>query len=228
MIVRNPSLILAFICNIDRNKTDVYIIHMQKIKNKDKLLANGLRVIHEQGLAGASVRDIAAAAGVPLGSFTNYFASKTAFGLEIIAMYREASRAIIDATLRNEALSPLQRLRDYIDATRDFLAVDGMRNGCLCGNIGAEANAHGEEVRLKISEVFSTTRCEVAACLKAAVAQNELSDRMDIDDVAGFIVSSLQGAFLVSKVERSPEPVNRLKRILFSMTLAPVNKIATK
>jgi len=42
---------------------------------------------------------IAAAAGVPLGSFTNYFASKTAFGLEIIAMYREASRAIIDATL---------------------------------------------------------------------------------------------------------------------------------
>jgi TetR/AcrR family transcriptional repressor of nem operon len=201
---------------------------MLKIKNKDKLLANGLRVIHEQGLAGASVRDIAAAAGVPLGSFTNYFASKTAFGLEIIDMYREASRAIIDATLRNESLSPLQRLKDYIDAVRDFLAEDGMRNGCLCGNIGAEANAHGEEVRLKIIEVFSADRREVAACLKAAVAQNELSDRMDIDDVAGFVVSSLQGAFLVAKVERSPEPVNRFKRILFSMTLARVDKIAAK
>jgi TetR/AcrR family transcriptional repressor of nem operon len=192
---------------------------MSKIKNKDKLLANGLRVIHEQGLAGASVRDIAAAAGVPLGSFTNYFASKSAFGLEIIKMYRQASRAIIDATLRNEALSPLQRLRDYIDAARDFLAEDGMRNGCLCGNIGAEANAHSEEIRLKIIEVFSADRHEVAACLKAAVAQNELSDRVDIDDVAGFVVSSLQGAFLVAKVERSPEPVNRFKRVLFSMTL---------
>jgi TetR/AcrR family transcriptional repressor of nem operon len=59
---------------------------MERAKNKDKLLANGLRVIHEQGLAGASVRDIAAAAGVPLGSFTNYFGSKEAFGLEIIDM----------------------------------------------------------------------------------------------------------------------------------------------
>jgi TetR/AcrR family transcriptional regulator, transcriptional repressor for nem operon len=201
---------------------------MKKIKNKDKLLANGLRVIHEQGLAGASVRDIAAAAGVPLGSFTNYFASKTAFGLEIIDMYREASRAMIEATLRNEALSPLQRLKDYIDAMRDFLAEDGMRNGCLCGNIGAETNVHSEEVRLKITEVFSANRREFAACLKAAVAQNELSARMDIDDVAGFIVSSLQGAFLVAKVERSPEPLNRFKRILFSMTLAPANKIAAK
>jgi TetR/AcrR family transcriptional repressor of nem operon len=201
---------------------------MQKIRNKDKLLANGLRVIHEQGLAGASVRDIAAAAGVPLGSFTNYFGSKEAFGLEIIDMYRESSRSMIDATLRNEALSPLQRLMDYVDATRDFLNEDGMRNGCLCGNIGAEANAHSQEIRLKILEVFSADRREVAACLKAAAEQNELPDSIDIDDVAGFFVSSLQGAFLVSKVERSPEPVNRFKRIFFSMTLPPPSKIAPR
>jgi TetR/AcrR family transcriptional repressor of nem operon len=199
---------------------------MRPGRNKDKLLAKGLRVIHEQGLAGASVRDIAAAAGVPLGSFTNYFPSKTAFGLEIIDRYRNASRAMIDATLRNNALSPLQRLENYIDATRDFLAEDGMRNGCLCGNIGAEANAHGDEVRLKILGVFSADAGEVAACLRAAVSQNELSDSIDIDDVAGFIVSSLQGAFLVAKVERSPEPINRFKRILFSMTLAPVRLAA--
>ena len=204
----------------------VYLTHMKTIRNKDKLLAKGLHVIHEQGLAGASVRDIAAAAGVPLGSFTNYFPSKTAFGLEIIDRYREASRAMIDTTLRNAALSPLQRLGNYIDATRDFLAEAGMRNGCLCGNIGAEANAHGEEVRLKILEVFGADAGEIATCLRAAVAQHELSDSVDIDDIAGFIVSALQGAFLVAKVERSPEPVNRFKRILFSMTLAPV-RVAT-
>ncbi|MGC1550803.1 MAG: TetR family transcriptional regulator C-terminal domain-containing protein [Rhodanobacter sp.] len=201
---------------------------MNKIRNKDKLLINGLRVIHEQGLAGASVRDIATAAGVPLGSFTNYFASKEAFGLEVIDMYREVSRSMVDATLRNESLSPLQRLMDYVDASRDFLDEDGMRNGCLCGNIGAEANAHTEEVRLKIMEVFSTDRREIAACLKAAIAQNELSERIDIDDVAGFFVSSLQGAFLVAKVERSPEPVNRFKRVFFSMTLPALDKTTTR
>jgi TetR/AcrR family transcriptional regulator, transcriptional repressor for nem operon len=201
----------------------VYLIMMAKVRSKDKLLMSGRRVIHEQGLAGASVRDIAAAAGVPLGSFTNYFASKTAFGLEIIDMYREISCVMIDSTLRNETLSPLQRLMSYVDASRDFLAEDGMRNGCLCGNIGAEANAHSEEVRRKIIDVFSEDRREVAACMKAAVAQKEISDRIDIDDAAGFFVSSLQGAFLVAKVEQSPEPVNRFKRVFFSMILPPLS-----
>jgi TetR/AcrR family transcriptional repressor of nem operon len=51
---------------------------------------------------------------------------------------------------------------------------------------------------------------------------------MDINDVAGFIVSSLQGAFLVAKVQRSPEPVNRFKRVLFSMILAPLRGVGTK
>lgn len=210
--------------SLDRKKMYVYFDPMEKLRNKDKLLAKGLRVIHEQGLAGASVRDIAAAAGVPLGSFTNYFPSKTAFGLEIIGMYRAVSEAMLDATLRNEALSPLQRLRNYIDASRDLLDEDSMQNGCLCGNIGAEINSHTDEVRHRIIDVFSVDRNAVATCLKAAIALGELSDRIDIDDVAGFIVSSMQGAFLVAKVERSPEPVNRFKRILFSMTLAPWSK----
>ena len=212
---------------LDKKKMYVYFGRMPKIRNKDKLLANGLRVIHEQGLAGASVRDIAAAAGVPLGSFTNYFPSKTAFGLEIIDRYREVSEAMLDATLRNEALPPLQRLRGFIDASRDILDEDNMENGCLCGNIGAEINSHTEEVRRKIIDVFSVDRHAVTACLKAAVAHGELSDRLDIEDLAAFIVSSLQGAFLVAKVERSPEPVNRFKRVLFSMTLAPWIKAAT-
>ena len=194
---------------------------MAKIRNKDKLLEHGLRVIHEQGLAGASVRDIASAAGVPLGSFTNYFPSKSAFGLEIIDIYRQSSHAMMDATLRNMELSPLQRLNDYIDVSRNFLDEDDMRNGCLCGNIGAETNSHTEEVRLKIVGVFNADTQAIADCLRDAVAQGELSDQLNIDDLAGFFLSSIQGAFLVAKVERNPEPVDRFKRVFFSTTLAP-------
>src|SRR5882672_1420 len=55
---------------------------MARESHKQKLLTEGLRVVHERGYGGASVRDIVAAAGVPHGSFTNHFASKEAFGLE--------------------------------------------------------------------------------------------------------------------------------------------------
>src|ERR1700679_1311853 len=109
---------------------DGHIRAMPKPSNREKILTEGMRVVHERGFAGASVRDIVQAAGVPQGSFTNHFASKEAFGLEVIDLYLANSRAVMRDTLLNDALPPLQRLAVYIDTGKDRLNRDGMRNGC--------------------------------------------------------------------------------------------------
>ena len=56
---------------------------MAKPSNREKILTEGLRVVHAHGYAGASVRDIVQAAGVPQESFTNHFRLKEAFCLEV-------------------------------------------------------------------------------------------------------------------------------------------------
>jgi len=113
---------------------------MPKTSNRERILTEGLRVVHEHGFANASVRDIVQAAGVPQGSFTNHFASKEAFGLEILDLYYANSRRNIAETLRNDELPPLKRLAAYIDGTKDRLNNNSMRNGCLFGNFTAEAS----------------------------------------------------------------------------------------
>ncbi len=178
-----------------------------------------MRVVHQHGFGGASVRDIVQAAGVPQGSFTNHFASKEAFGLEVIELYLVVSRENIRATLRNDALPPLQRLRAYIDASKNRLNKDQMRNGCLLGNFTAEASDWSEKIRLRLVEVFAEVQAAIAYCLRAAVKAGEVAPSLDCDEVAGFIVSSMQGANLVAKAQRSPVPVERFKEILFSLVL---------
>jgi AcrR family transcriptional regulator len=74
--------------------------------NKEKLVSDALRVVHQRGFGGASVRDIVKAAGVPQGFFTNHFVSKEAFGLEILQRYYEMTNASVRATLRNDSLPP--------------------------------------------------------------------------------------------------------------------------
>jgi TetR/AcrR family transcriptional repressor of nem operon len=59
----------------------------------------------------------------------------------------------------------------------------------------------------------------VAHCLKAAVAQGEISENLKCNEVAGFIVSSLQGAILLAKAQRSLLPVERFEKVLFSSVL---------
>src|SRR6202795_5045841 len=111
---------------------------MAKPSNREKILTEGLRVVHAHGYAGASVRDITQAAGVPQGSFTNHFASKEAFGLEILERYRAMTSAAVRATLRNDRLPPLDRLRAWIEGQLSYLRRDDMRRGCLYGNLSAE------------------------------------------------------------------------------------------
>jgi TetR/AcrR family transcriptional regulator, transcriptional repressor for nem operon len=192
---------------------------MSKPSNREKILTEGLRVVHERGFAGASVRDIVQAAGVPQGSFTNHFASKEAFGLEVIELYLASARRLIGETLRNDALPPLARLGAYIDSGKNRLSRDDMRNGCLFGNFTAEASDHSELIRHRLVEIFGEVQQAVSYCLQAAVTVGELPADLECDEVAAFVVSSLQGATLLAKAQRSPAPVERFKRILFTQVL---------
>jgi len=196
------------------------ITKMSKISNRDKLLANGRKVVLERGYVGASVRDIVEAAGVPQGSFTNHFESKEAFALEILELYFADSCVVIRETLRNDALPPLKRLRAYFDASIAAIRIHDTKNGCLVGNFAAEASDHSEIIRKRLSEIYTELREAAAYCLKAAVKEGELPKSFKVSEVANFIVTGLQGAFLVSKVERDLVFAENFKKILFSSVLA--------
>src|ERR1700684_127340 len=193
---------------------------MSRISNREKILTNGLQVVLERGYVGASVRDIVEAAGVPQGSFTNHFASKEAFSLEVLDLYFANNRVVIADTLRNEALSPLKRLRAYIDASIAAIRSHEVKNGCLVGNFAAEASDHSEIIRKRVADIYSELRDATAYCLNAAVKSGELPKTLKIGDVADFIVTGLQGAWLVSKVERDLAHAENFKKILFSTVLA--------
>ena len=192
---------------------------MSRPSNKDKLLTDGLRLVHHHGFGASSVRDITQAAGVPQGSFTNHFASKEAFGLEILERYREMTSAAARATLRNDRLPPLRRLRAWIDGQLEYLRKDDMRRGCLYGNLSAEASEASDAIRFRVASVFAENQASVAYCLEAAIEAGELPTKTDVQELGGFIVSSLQGAILVAKSQRSPVPVERFLRVLFQHLL---------
>src|ERR1700723_294462 len=193
---------------------------VSRISNKDKILANGLKVVLERGYVGASVRDIVEAAGVPQGSFTNHFASKEAFSLEILDLYFANNRVVIANTLRNDALPPLKRLRAYIDASITAIRNHGTKNGCLAGNFAAEASDHSEIIRKRVSGIYTEVRDAVTDCLKAAVKDGDLPKSLKAGEMASFIVTGLQGAWLVSKVERDLAFAENFKKTLFSTVLA--------
>lgn len=192
---------------------------MARPSHREKILTEGLRVVQERGFGGASVRDIVRAAGVPQGSFTNHFASKEAFCLEVLDLYYRDVKAMIQRTLRNDSRPPLERLRAFVDAQIKYLDRIGWRNGCLIGNFSAEASEHSEIIRKRIVQIFEEMRDSAAYCLRAAVKTGELAQESECDELGGFLIASLQGAILESKAERSAVPIKRFKHLIFTTVL---------
>src|SRR5213592_5207139 len=100
---------------------------------RDKILRTGMRVMFRSGYQGASVRDICAAAGAPQGSFTNHFRSKEAFAGQVLDRYFDYLQELVAQALKDETLTPRQRLKRYLDIISSKLERDGWRIGCLIG-----------------------------------------------------------------------------------------------
>ena len=92
-------------------------------------------------------------------------------------------------------------------------------NGCLFGNFTAEASDHSDLIRDRLVTIFADVQQSIAGCLTSAVKAGELPADFECAEVAGFIVSSLQGANLLSKAERSPAPIERFAQVLFTQVL---------
>jgi TetR/AcrR family transcriptional repressor of nem operon len=184
---------------------------------REQLLTEGLRIIHERGFGMTSVADIIDAAGTPPESFAMHFASKEDFGMQMLDIYHANSRETIAQTLRDDLRPPLDRLRHYLALNLAHLERDGMRNGCLYGNLSAEGSDHGELIRSRIVEIFDEVREALAYCLRAGAQCGEVRAPLEYDEVANFAVASLQGAILLSKAQRDPGPVQRFEKMFLMM-----------
>jgi TetR/AcrR family transcriptional repressor of nem operon len=192
-----------------------------RASKKDQILREGLEVVRRRGFTTAGVREITSAAGVPQGSFTNHFASKEAFGLEIVDGYFADTWSVVEATLEDPGRPPLDRLRAYFEAITERLEDRGWQHGCLIGNMSLETAEHSEAIRARLAGIFARWRQPFARCLEEADAAGQI--RLDVPaiDMADFLLASWQGAILRMKVDRSPEPLDRFRRITFATVLSP-------
>jgi TetR/AcrR family transcriptional repressor of nem operon len=182
-----------------------------------------VKTIWDLGYSAAGVRDIVAAAGARPGSFTNHFASKEEFAGEVLERYFAYLSGLVATALAADGRTARQRLRAYLDLITSRLEAENWARGCMIGNLSLETVVHSEKLRLELVSIFERWREPFAECIAEGQAAGEISDEFSPLDLADFLLSSWQGAMLRMKVERSPEPLERFKRIIFATIFREVS-----
>jgi TetR/AcrR family transcriptional repressor of nem operon len=191
---------------------------------REKIIESGVNTVHERGFNASGIRDITGAAGVPQGSFTNHFRSKEDFGVAVLDRYLDRTEAIMAATLCDQTRAPADRLRAYFDVITEALAGAGWRHGCLISNMSLEAADHSELIRARLVETFGSLTHPFTEALLAAQTAGEIRDDIAAADLADVLLSTWHGAMLRMKVERSPEPLDRFRRIFLEMLIVAQKK----
>lgn len=192
---------------------------MAEATTKDRLLDAGLGMLLERGYNHLGIQDVLAATGVPKGSFYHHFESKEDFGLQVIDRYMVAVHAGLEQCLGDERVEPLQRVRNFFEATREKYRDEGYL-GCLLGGLGQELSGVSELFRKRIERCFQEIAEAIAVCIEQAIEGGDLSRSIDARKLADLLVDCWEGAALRTRLVRDPAPLRMMLDFYFH-SMAP-------
>lgn len=186
---------------------------MSRGHTKELLLEIGRKVFLERGYNHAGIECILQEAGVPKGSFYNYFPSKEEFGLQVIDGFAACHEEVLEQHLGNHTIPPLQRLRGYFCYVIDRLGEGNCRKGCLIGNLSQEMADQSERFRARLEEILKTWVARFQACLAEARENGSIPLDTDVRLLAEFWMNAWQGSVMRAKTARSTEPLQTFLRM---------------
>ena len=189
-------------------------------ETRSRLLERGGDLVSSHGFNATGVQEITAAAGVPKGSFYNYFDSKEAFAVEVLNEYWDSVVELYGPILTDSHLPPLSRIPRYFAGLADFHEQRQYAFGCLIGNMALEVTKSSEEVRAKLAVIYREWSMALTHCLQEAQARKELAPGRDASQLAVALIDAFEGAVMRAKVERSRSPFNTFERWVAPALLA--------
>ncbi|MFK3795723.1 TetR/AcrR family transcriptional regulator [Pseudomonas sp. NPDC088444] len=175
---------------------------------REALIRCGVEVLTEQGFMATGIDGILKRVGVPKGSFYHYFASKEAFGLDVLNSYAGYFARRLDRWLLDETLSPLERLAGFVQHSKASMARYGYRRGCMVGNMGQEVSVLPDGFRDALEAIFLDWQLRLCTCFEAAKQAGELPRYTDCAELAAYFWISWEGAVLRARLVQSDAPLN--------------------
>lgn len=159
-------------------------------------------LVHLKGFNHTSIGEILRESGVGKGNFYYYFKSKEELGYAIIENNVKQFLEEVMGRAFGGYRDPVAQLDDFLDILLDVHRKQSCAGGCRLGNMAMEMSDIHEGFRKKFQEAFDRLGVEVAGALRQARTGGQLADHMDPTALAPFVIASVEGAILLTKVKK--------------------------
>ncbi|HET8912519.1 MAG TPA: TetR/AcrR family transcriptional regulator [Ktedonobacteraceae bacterium] len=191
-------------------------------QTREKILASSAQIFNRQGYAGSSLTDIMRETGLEKGGIYNHFSSKEQLGLEAFDYaYRLVTQRVRKALAgKFNAFERLVALVGVFDGIVEDPPVFG---GCPILNAAIEADDSNEGLRDRARSAMDEWRDTFRRIITKGMARQELRPGLDADEIASILISTLEGAVMLSNLYKDSIHIKRASAhvIRYLETLLP-------
>ena len=165
-------------------------------------------IFNKSGYEGTSLNDLMEATGLKKGGIYRHFSSKEELAAEVFDYTWEAARSasLLHVEEKANAIEKLKQLiANFIDQRP---CVSG---GCPILNTAIDADDGNPVLRARVAKALRSWLNRLQVIVEQARERGEARPEVDAKTVATVIVAALEGALMMSRLQRNEEVLRRVQ-----------------
>jgi TetR/AcrR family transcriptional repressor of nem operon len=169
-------------------------------------------LFNQKGFEGTSMSDLMRATGLEKGGIYRHFSSKEELASEA---FDYAWQKAVERRLEgvDEAADAVERLKKMIDNFVD-IRTGLVAGGCPLMNTAVEADDGNPALRARARGALSGWMSRLTKAAEDGIAKREIDARVDCKALGQLIISTLEGALLISRLENDRGSLDQVRRHL--------------
>ena len=176
-------------------------------RTREKITRAAAELFVRQGFAATSISDLLEATGVTKGSLYFHFPGKDDLALAVLEQAGEEFMAFLDAALVGP--TPAARLDNFLRQAFELHRGSGFVGGCLWGNTALETSDCNPLYAGRVADVFAKWTGKIRSVIAEAQAAGQIRMDLPADTLAPFVVSSIEGGIMLSRLSKEEGPLRR-------------------
>jgi TetR/AcrR family transcriptional repressor of nem operon len=181
-------------------------------KTRQQIVEAAAAMFNQRGYEGSTLSALMEATGLEKGGIYRHFSGKEELAAEAFDYMWQTARDLRLAGLNG--LTGVAWLKTYIsNFVNNRSPVAG---GCPILNTAIDADDGNPMLRMKVTKALKSWRCRIRTVIENGVESGEIRPGVDARADSTLIVATLEGALMMSRIERTYEPLREVQRYLNS------------
>jgi AcrR family transcriptional regulator len=178
-------------------------------RTREQILKKSGILFNSQGYKATSISEITDATGFTKGAIYKHFKNKE--DLEQATVFYLFEKLTKDLEIRVKAEKTAgDKLRSIFNYYKLYISSPPIQGGCPLANASAEADDANPALRKSALKMMGLLRTSLRKILENGIRFNQLKSTIDVEFYVTLIIACLEGAVMISKLERNTTDINRI------------------